>query len=49
MNCLELFAGCGGLGYGFHEEGFNIVVCNELDDKIAQTYKENFSETNVIV
>ena len=24
MNCFELFAGCGGLGYGFHKEGFNI-------------------------
>ena len=28
MNCFELFAGCGGLGYGFHKEGFNIVVAN---------------------
>ena len=25
MNCFELFAGCGGLGYGFHKESFNIV------------------------
>ena len=23
MNCFELFAGCGGLGYGFHKEEFN--------------------------
>ena len=51
MNCFELFAGCGGLGnkYGFHQEGFNIIGCNELDSSIAETYKENFTNTNVIV
>lgn len=49
INCFELFAGCGGLGYGFHKEGFNIVACNELDSKIASTYKENFPDTNIIV
>jgi len=49
MNCFELFAGCGGLGYGFHKEGINIIACNELDSKIASTYKENYPDTNVIV
>ncbi len=49
MNCFELFAGCGGLGYGFHKNGFNIVGANELDDSIAETYKYNFPDTNVIV
>ena len=49
MNCFELFAGCGGLGYGFHNEGFNIVAANELCEKIASTYKYNFPNTNVIV
>lgn len=49
INCLELFAGCGGLGYGFHQEHFNIVACNELETTIANTYKENFPNTNVII
>ena len=49
INCFELFAGCGGLGYGFHKQGFNIVAANELEGEIAKTYKENFPETNVIV
>ncbi len=49
MNCFELFAGCGGLGYGFHKEGFNIVVANELESNIAVTYQHNFPETNVLV
>jgi site-specific DNA-cytosine methylase len=46
--CLELFAGCGGLGYGFHKEGFDIVCANELDPAIAKTYEENFPDTTVI-
>ena len=48
-NVLELFGGCGGLGYGFHKLGFNIVACNEYDSQIAETYKYNFPDTNVIV
>lgn len=49
MNCFELFAGCGGLGYGFHTQKFNIVAANELDENIAKTYKHNFKGTKVIV
>jgi DNA (cytosine-5)-methyltransferase 1 len=48
-NVLELFGGCGGLGYGFHKLGFNIVACNEYDSQIAETYKHNYPDTNVIV
>ena len=46
---MNLFAGCGGLGYGFHKNGFKIVAANELEAKIAETYKHNFPDTNVIV
>lgn len=49
INCFELFAGCGGLGYGFHHQGFNIVAANELEPDIAKTYQANFPETKVIV
>ena len=50
INCFELFAGCGGLGYGFHQtDGFHIVCSNELEADIAETYKANFPETAVIV
>jgi site-specific DNA-cytosine methylase len=49
INCLELFAGCGGLGYGFHKTGYNIIACNELEEKISKTYQHNFKGTEVIV
>ena len=48
-NVLELFGGCGGLGYGFHTNKFNIVCSNELEEQIGETYKQNFSETDVII
>jgi site-specific DNA-cytosine methylase len=49
FTCLELFAGCGGMGYGFHQHGFRIVCANELEASIAETYKHNFPDTNIIV
>jgi len=48
INCLELFAGCGGLGYGFHTEGFTMVCANELEAVIAGSYERNFADTTVI-
>lgn len=49
INCIDLFSGCGGLSYGFHKEGFNIVTCNELEKSLSETYKYNYPDTNVIV
>ena len=48
INCLELFAGCGGLGYGFHKEEFTMVCANELEAVIASSYQRNFAGTTVI-
>ena len=48
-NVLELFGGCGGLGWGFKKEGFTIAAYNELEPKIAATYKENFKGANCII
>ena len=48
-NCCELFAGCGGLGLGFHQEGFNIVCANELKSEISETYIHNFPDSNIVV
>ena len=48
-NVLELFGGCGGLGYGFHKQNFNIECCNELEQQIANTYIHNYPKSKVIV
>lgn len=48
MNVISLFSGCGGLDLGFKKAGFNVVIANEFDKKIWDTYKINHPETRLI-
>ena len=41
ITAIGLFSGAGGLDIGFHDAGFSIVECNELEPKFAATLKEN--------
>lgn len=43
MNLISLFSGAGGLDLGFEKAGFNIVVANEYDKTIWETYEKNHS------
>lgn len=45
MDIISLFAGAGGLDRGFENAGFNIVVANEFDKKIWETYEFNHPNT----
>jgi DNA (cytosine-5)-methyltransferase 1 len=45
MKLLSLFAGAGGLDLGFQNAGFNIVLANEYDKTIWDTYKFNHPNT----
>lgn len=38
---VDLFAGCGGLAFGFHQVGFNTLIANELHPDPAATYRHN--------
>lgn len=38
---VDLFAGCGGLGLGFHNAGFETILANELHPDPAETYVKN--------
>lgn len=46
---MDLFAGVGGLSLGFEKMGFDIVFANEFDEGIANAYKINHPNTNVLV
>jgi modification methylase haeIII len=41
MNLVSLFSGAGGLDLGFERAGFNILVANEYDKTIWETYEKN--------
>jgi DNA (cytosine-5)-methyltransferase 1 len=41
MKHIELFAGCGGLSLGFKDEGFELVLANELSPMAAETFAFN--------
>ena len=41
MKLISLFSGAGGLDLGFAKAGFKIIVANEYDRKIWETYEKN--------
>ena len=41
VNTLSLFSGGGGLDIAFHEAGFNIVECIEIEKKFTRTLEAN--------
>lgn len=49
MKVIDLFSGCGGLSLGFIENEYSIVKAVEYDKTIAETYKKNHPEIEVIV
>ncbi len=49
MDVVDLFAGAGGFSRGFELEGFRVIIAVENFKPVAETYKTNFPETEVIV
>lgn len=48
MKLISLFSGCGGLDLGFEKAGFDIVIANEFDSSIWETYEINHPGTKLI-
>lgn len=46
---IDLFAGAGGITTGFHWAGFETVFANEYDPAIANSYKYNYPNVDLIV
>jgi DNA (cytosine-5)-methyltransferase 1 len=44
VTAISLFSGAGGLDIGFHDAGFTILECNELEPKFAATLEKNSSQ-----
>jgi len=41
MKIIDLFCGCGGMGRGFLNAGFEILFANDIDENCELTYKKN--------
>ena len=48
MNVIDLFSGAGGFSCGFKKAGFDIILANEIDNMIAETYKKNHNDTLMV-
>ena len=48
MNVIDLFSGAGGFSLGFKLAGFNIVLANEINPTIADSYSRNNPETMMV-
>jgi DNA (cytosine-5)-methyltransferase 1 len=48
MKVVDLFAGVGGLSYGFMLAGAEVVIANEIDESIAYSYTQNHPGTKMI-
>ncbi len=44
---ISLFAGCGGLDFGFHKAGFDIVYANDIDLAVKETYEHNLGPIEI--
>ena len=47
MRVIALFSGCGGLDFGFHKAGFNIVYANDVSPTVKETYQHNLGEIDI--
>lgn len=48
LKVIDLFAGVGGLSLGFRNVGFNVILSNEIDKSIANSYIKNHPSTKMI-
>jgi len=47
ITCGALFSGIGGFCFGFENSGFTTLWARDLDERVAQTYSNNFNHVDV--
>jgi DNA (cytosine-5)-methyltransferase 1 len=49
FNTIDLFAGVGGIRFGFEHAGFKTVFANDFEPKCKDTYDLNFKDSKLVV
>lgn len=49
LNVASFFSGCGGFDLGFEKAGFNLVFASDIWKTVANTFKQNFPNTEFVV
>lgn len=50
FNILDLFCGAGGMSYGMHKNNhFSTKVALDINDRLAQTFRKNMPETELVI
>ncbi len=47
IKVISLFCGCGGLDFGFHKAGYEIVYANDIEESVRATYEHNLGEIDI--
>ena len=48
LKVASFFSGAGGLDYGFHKTGFEVVFANDFFPEACETYKHNFGQGTLV-
>lgn len=48
MRIVSFFSGCGGLDLGFEQAGFDIILANDIEQSVKETYVRNHPHTEFI-
>lgn len=48
LKVIDLFSGVGGFSSGFMKAGYDVIMANEIDPMIAESYKMNHKDTLMI-
>jgi DNA (cytosine-5)-methyltransferase 1 len=49
MRVIDIFCGCGGMSWGLHKLGFNILLGIDVNDKYIQSFTRNFGEAKTLL
>lgn len=48
MRVIDIFCGCGGMSWGLHKMGFDVLLGIDVNEKYIQSFTQNFGEEKTL-